>query len=151
MTTPRDISGNPERQSIGYFFDAVAELVEKHPTLIATQTDKTVQYTQGSFTAAGKHFNTAAKNQRPEERAVAATHVYRLNAATGKAAPGDDAAADEMMKKMQRLQQLCKLHRIGLAIGSPEPGIVQINLVETPRPKRAFKPTPPKIKFGRGF
>lgn len=151
MTTPRDISGSAERQSIGHFFDAVSALVEKHPTLIGTQTDKTARYSQASFNAAGKHFNSAAKHERAEDRAVAATHVYRLQPSNAKAGQGSDADAGEMMKKMQRLQQLCKLHRIGLTIGTPSPGVIQINLTETPRPKRALKPAPPKIKFGRGF
>ncbi|MDE1152701.1 MAG: hypothetical protein PW788_09210 [Micavibrio sp.] len=168
MTTARQLSSNDERFSIGQWFDSVSALVEKFPTRIGTQTSKTIRYDRSIFQPLTEGFNAAAQNAapqlpKPEERAVAATHVYRLSPATRWDAADEhalEAAAegkpanddvDAMLQKMTRLQKLCALHRIGIAVHAPQPGVIQINLVEQARPKRALKIAAPKIKFGRGF
>jgi len=156
MTTARDLSSHDERASIGQWFDSISAIVEKFPTRIATQTDKTIRYDRSHFPALTEGFNNAAANAapklpKPEDRAVAATHVYRLTPAADKQEAAADADVNVMLEKMTRLQKLCALHRIGIVVHAPKPGVIQVNLVEQVRPKRALKITAPKIKFGRGF
>ena len=157
MTTPQDIAASPERASIGRWFDSVSDLVENFPTRIGTQNARIVFYDASFFKEVSAAFNEAAANApklpAAHERAVAARHVYRLTPAND--APAKQTATAEhaknMVEKMNRLKQLCAIHRIGLTVHATKDGDLQITLIEQIKPKRQFNIKPPKVKFGRAF